>query len=1307
MSTPNLTPIVLSRSRVVNCQSFHPIAVVLAAGISSFLFWRAVAVRSSGPDLLRHRCCYPRNLKLAPVSAVAGYLAALVYVATLPLIAYLVYKAKRSTPFAMFLACVPFMIACGAVGGDGVDGGSVRVSVAPANITVLSNQKQMFTANITGVSNTDATWSATLGSIDINGLYTAPTVNARTSAVVTATSKADSSVSASAAVTVTPLSGQALQITTGNLPEGQQGIAYSEDFTATGGTTPYSWNISAGAPPPGITMSANGDFAGVPTSAGTFNFTVLITDANGQSATRKFSVAINTPPLQITTRTLPQGQQGIAYSEGFTATGGVTPYSWSTFAGAPPTGITMNATGNLAGVPTSTGTFNFTVLVTDANGTTATGNFSITVMAQEPPVTSITSPTGGTVSGVVPVIVSASGNVGVASVELWVDGVNSSLTPSVSGSTYTFMWDTSALAGGSDTIQAKAYDAAHDVGSSSTVTVTVATLLGGPPNYMSYGGQDIVIEPDPLPNLASDATGLFKNDAIVYDTSYANGNAYVAGQTQFSPYIRCTDANSQPDALNATYSTGLGGSGMGILFNADDTLIHMAATPGGNPIIQFDPVRMVCASTVITQGQNSTQLRRTNLATQDFGGGNFSLNDPGIWIASGITSDVKSQTAVTQYTFDFSKSPIEFSVGPTLADFAYGLPLGANISEWQPGNYAYGAYVQHTLRPGEYLDPAMLWSGSGTGAAVAVGDLTVSPGGCGFKVVAAGATGGARNPLPTSSKCGSLPKVTDGTATWEGINGPLVFSYQVTTPTNGGTSVGPVSWLAGNGHPDIGSLIPDGAIRWTNVGPVQVPQWSTWGNSSRDNTKFESAFSSNAYGNASLDQNHQPNYTSWFADQGSGIYAVEYDATTNIYHQFNTWTQILVDYLCSIPNGDYRCSDGTWTPTTVGQALAGGTAGVAIGGATQSVCPLLIHNAKMNTRGTRVVFTDQGNPSRCIGTTKFYVWRTLQTPFDVTTQFLEVGLGLNHGAICADHYITLKNGGSTASSGVYMSKMDLDNPVASTIPYFFQIAHMVSGVMTPDCTIQADGPPYLTPTCKLGDAIDNHVSCAYDPDDGDTWPTVGATYNYATLDPRPFQAYQDEIVGSTTSPTWTDSTDPDAREKQWRFGHIGALGTDDLFNLQFSVGQFSQTGRFYAVGTPYRGLFGSNTGAVPTEFPVTPAGPAPRCMGGYPWLPSFQYRVGDIIHPIGGTSGSGEHYPVMIVTSISGTGTSGTLASYGSTRHPAWPSLAAVVDWSPDDTTPCANASCVTDNAGPNQIVWTPIAKNSDCRGDTIVFKLQ
>ena len=100
-----------------------------------------------------------------------------------------------------------------------------------------------------------------------------------------------------------------------------------------------------------------------------------------------------------------------------------------------------------------------------------------------PPSTSITAPANGaTVSGTTTVTASASDNVGVSKVEFYLDGA---LKTTDTASPYSWSWDTTTAANGSHSLVSKAYDAAGNVGTSATITVTVSNstssqLLGNP-----------------------------------------------------------------------------------------------------------------------------------------------------------------------------------------------------------------------------------------------------------------------------------------------------------------------------------------------------------------------------------------------------------------------------------------------------------------------------------------------------------------------------------------------------------------------------------------------------------------------------------------------------------------------------------------------------------------------------------------------------------------------------------------------------------------------------------------------------------
>lgn len=169
----------------------------------------------------------------------------------------------------------------------------INVTISPLSATVASGQKQQFTATVSGTANTGVTWTASPGSIDANGLYTAPSVNAQTSAVVTATSNANTSRQAAASLTITANTNtQPPTITTTSLPQGQQGSSYSAGLAATGGTQPYSWKIASGNPPAGLTFTSTGQFSGLPSAAGTYSFAASVTDANTLSAQKNFTVTV-------------------------------------------------------------------------------------------------------------------------------------------------------------------------------------------------------------------------------------------------------------------------------------------------------------------------------------------------------------------------------------------------------------------------------------------------------------------------------------------------------------------------------------------------------------------------------------------------------------------------------------------------------------------------------------------------------------------------------------------------------------------------------------------------------------------------------------------------------------------------------------------------------------------------------------------------------------------------------------------------------------------------------------------------------
>ncbi|MBB3923307.1 putative Ig domain-containing protein [Xanthomonas arboricola] len=170
------------------------------------------------------------------------------------------------------------------------------------------------------------------------------------------------------------------------LPAATRGTAYSQTLSASGGTAPYTYAVSAGSLPAGITLASNGTLSGTATVEGSFNVTVTATDANTFTATQAYALTVAGPNLALPASTLPAGTAGQAYSAAITpATGGTAPYRYALTAGALPNGVIVDAaTGALSGTPTLSGTFNFTLTATDSTpspAVQASQNYSVTIAA--------------------------------------------------------------------------------------------------------------------------------------------------------------------------------------------------------------------------------------------------------------------------------------------------------------------------------------------------------------------------------------------------------------------------------------------------------------------------------------------------------------------------------------------------------------------------------------------------------------------------------------------------------------------------------------------------------------------------------------------------------------------------------------------------------------------------------------------------------------------------------------------------------------------------------------------------------------
>jgi hypothetical protein len=176
---------------------------------------------------------------------------------------------------------------------------------------------------------------------------------------------------------------------------GVVGSAYTNTLTATGGSEPYSWVVTAGSVA-GLSLATNGVLSGTPTTAGTNVFTVQVTDDLAATATKQFTLIIAaTAPSISTASSLPSGTMGTSYSQTLAATGGTAPYAWTLFAGTLPGGVVLNGAGVISGTPTNYGTFNFTVQLTDYAGLTTTRAFTLSIAVPALVITSVSPMVSG------------------------------------------------------------------------------------------------------------------------------------------------------------------------------------------------------------------------------------------------------------------------------------------------------------------------------------------------------------------------------------------------------------------------------------------------------------------------------------------------------------------------------------------------------------------------------------------------------------------------------------------------------------------------------------------------------------------------------------------------------------------------------------------------------------------------------------------------------------------------------------------------------------------------------------------------
>ncbi len=460
------------------------------------------------------------------------------------------------------------------------------------------------------------------------------------------------------------------------LPNTTAGLAYSQTISATGGVAPYSFSVTVGSLPTGLTLSTGGALSGTTTASGTFNFTVTARDANNQPATRAYTVVVAVPTLSLTPGTLPAGTAGTPYSQALTLSGGIAPYT-VTQLGPLPAGVTFNAaTRTFSGTPTAAGTFNISVTATDSTGGTAatiTNNYSLVIasptLTLSPVAGALPGGTGGVAysqtftasGGIAPYSYTLSAGALPAGLTLSNAGVVSG-TPTVAG-TFNFSVraiDSTGITPGQIT---NAYTLTI---AAPTITVAPATLPNGA-RTVAYT-QTVTASGGTAPYSFTLSAGALPTGLVLSTAGALTGTPTVVGTYNFT--VRATDALSftgiraytvviaelPPVAVNDTATT-LGAAPVNIAVTLNDTGVFTSIAIAAAPT----------NGTAVVSGLNVTYTAAAGFSGTDTF--RYTLTGPG-----------GSSTATVTITVN----PIPVAVSRTV-NAASGLPVTVDLTQGATG----------------------------------------------------------------------------------------------------------------------------------------------------------------------------------------------------------------------------------------------------------------------------------------------------------------------------------------------------------------------------------------------------------------------------------------------------------------------------------------------------------------------------------------------------------------------------------------------------------------------------------------------
>jgi hypothetical protein len=271
--------------------------------------------------------------------------------------------------------------------GEGTSGNGGNVTINGGNIIARGgNAASGIGGGMGGLTNTAGTFTMNGGIVNATGGNNAPGIGGATEG------RAGGVTIINGGHLIATGTGGGAGIGGGNAGAGGTITINGGTIEATAGTTGSPAAIGRGAGGAGETVIVNGDFNFITNTtrtnpvasrdSGTVTFDGIVGGINGRNLNtlRYISLIFQEPvaPTITTAPTLSGGTVGVAYNQTLQATGHPSIFIWTTAGDLPP-GLNLNSSGAITGTPTTAGTFNFTVSVSNGVNPSATKEFIINI----------------------------------------------------------------------------------------------------------------------------------------------------------------------------------------------------------------------------------------------------------------------------------------------------------------------------------------------------------------------------------------------------------------------------------------------------------------------------------------------------------------------------------------------------------------------------------------------------------------------------------------------------------------------------------------------------------------------------------------------------------------------------------------------------------------------------------------------------------------------------------------------------------------------------------------------------------------